>query len=174
MFFTTLLRRFFARSSAGAVDKSRRLLPVYAPISGRIVPLESVPDAVFSEKKVGDGVAIEPSDEWVVSPVAGTIGTIIETRHAFSICSEEGLELFVHVGIDTVNLRGKGFTRLIAPGSRVQAGTPILQLDLPLLVKSGYSLLTPVILANLEVVQTLRKASGTVKAGESIVFSVTR
>ena len=87
-------------------------IEIVAPLSGEIVNIEDVPDVVFAEKIVGDGIAIKPTGNKMVAPVDGTIGKIFETNHAFSIESDSGIELFVHFGIDTVELKGEGFTRI--------------------------------------------------------------
>jgi len=95
----------------GSKEKKAVEVEIYAPLSGEIVNIEDVPDVVFSEKIVGDGIAIRPTGNKLVAPVDGVVGKIFETNHAFSMESKEGVELFVHFGIDTVELKGEGFTR---------------------------------------------------------------
>jgi len=112
------------------VGKEAKEIQIIAPLSGEIVNIEDVPDVVFSEKIVGDGVAIRPAGDTIVAPVNGTIGKIFETNHAFSIESEDGVELFVHFGIDTVELKGEGFTRIAEEGQTVKVGEPIIKFDL--------------------------------------------
>lgn len=145
---------------------------MYAPVSGEIVAIEKVPDVVFAEKIVGDGIAIAPKGKQIVAPVDGTIGKIFETNHAFSIESPQGLELFVHFGVGTVELRGNGFTRLAEEGQQVKAGDPILEFDLDYLKAHVESLLTPVVLANMEDIQGLDKRHGSIEAGKDVIFSV--
>lgn len=145
---------------------------VYAPVSGEIVAIEKVPDVVFAEKIVGDGVAIAPKGELILAPIDGTIGKIFETNHAFSIESPQGLELFVHFGVGTVELRGKGFTRLAEEGQEVKVGDPILAFDIDYLKDQVDSLLTPVVLANMEDIKYLDKAQGSVTAGKDVIFTV--
>ncbi|MCE9789753.1 PTS glucose transporter subunit IIA [Shewanella chilikensis] len=147
-------------------------IKVYAPISGDIVAIEKVPDVVFAEKIVGDGIAIEPKGQFMLAPIDGTIGKIFETNHAFSIESPQGLELFVHFGVGTIELRGKGFKRLAQEGQDVRAGEPILEFDLDFLKDQVNSLLTPVVLANMEDVKYLEKRQGNVSAGKDVVFTV--
>lgn len=144
---------------------------IYAPISGKIVDIETVPDPVFSEKIVGNGIAIDPKGDKILSPIDGTIGKIFETNHAFSIESPQGLEIFVHFGIGTVELRGVGFKRLAEEGQEVKSGDPILSFDLPYLKQHVDSVLTPVLLANMEDVQGLDKRHGNVEAGKDVIFS---
>ncbi len=133
-----------------------------------------MPDVVFSEKIVGDGVAIRPSGDTIVAPVNGTIGKIFETNHAFSIESEEGVELFVHFGIDTVELKGEGFTRLAQEGQTVKVGEPIIKFDLALLEGKAKSVLTPIVISNMDEISNLSKLNGQVVAGESVVLTLTK
>ncbi|MGL4712253.1 MAG: PTS glucose transporter subunit IIA, partial [Shewanella sp.] len=116
-------------------------IKVYAPVSGDIVAIEKVPDVVFAEKIVGDGIAIAPKGELILAPIDGTIAKIFETNHAFSIESPQGLELFVHFGVGTVELRGKGFKRLAQEGQEVKVGDPILSFDIDYLKDQVDSLL---------------------------------
>ncbi|MGP7733902.1 PTS glucose transporter subunit IIA [Oceanimonas smirnovii] len=147
-------------------------IEVFAPLSGEIVPLEEVPDVVFAEKIVGDGLAIKPSGNKMVAPCDGTIGKIFETNHAFSIESESGLELFVHFGIDTVELKGEGFTRVAQEGQQVKKGDTILEFDLALLEQKAKSTLTPVIISNMDEVKNLEKKSGIVTVADDVILHV--
>lgn len=147
---------------------------IYAPLSGEIVNIEDVPDVVFSEKIVGDGVAIRPNGDTIVAPVNGTIGKIFETNHAFSIESDDGVELFVHFGIDTVELRGEGFTRLAEEGQKVKAGDPIIKFDLAFLSEKAKSVLTPIVISNMDEISNLQKFNGEVVQGESVVLTLTK
>ncbi|WP_150539879.1 PTS glucose transporter subunit IIA [Actinobacillus vicugnae] len=158
----------------GSKQAAAKEVNVYAPLSGEIVNIEDVPDVVFSEKIVGDGVAIRPNGDTIVAPVNGTIGKIFETNHAFSIESDEGVELFVHFGIDTVELKGEGFTRVAEEGQTVKAGDPIIKFDLELLESKAKSVLTPVVISNMDEISNLDKKVGQVVAGESVVLTLTK
>ncbi|MCG9696767.1 PTS glucose transporter subunit IIA [Shewanella sp. Isolate11] len=147
-------------------------IDILAPVSGEIVAIEKVPDVVFAEKIVGDGIAIAPKGNLILAPVDGTIGKIFETNHAFSIESPQGLELFVHFGVGTVELRGNGFKRLAEEGQTVKAGDAILEFDLEYLKSHVDSLLTPVVLANMEDVQCIVKHQGSIEAGKDVIFTV--
>ena len=136
--------------------------------------IEDVPDVVFSEKIVGDGIAIRPNGDEIVAPVNGTIGKIFETNHAFSIESDEGIELFVHFGIDTVELKGEGFTRIAAEGQKVKVGDPVIKFDLALLEEKAKSVLTPVVVSNMDEISNLQKLSGEVIKGENVVLTLTK
>lgn len=147
-------------------------IEVFAPLSGEIVPLEEVPDVVFAEKIVGDGLAIKPSGNKMVAPCDGTIGKIFETNHAFSIESDSGLEMFVHFGIDTVELKGEGFTRVAQEGQQVKKGDTVLEFDLALLEQKAKSTLTPVVISNMDEVKELEKESGIVNAADDVILRV--
>ncbi len=129
------------RTAAGNISAAKTV-EIYAPLSGEIVNIEDVPDVVFAEKTVGDGIAIKPTDSTIVAPADGTIGKIFLTDHAFSIETDEGIELFVHFGIDTVELEGEGFRRVAEEGQRVKLGDPVIELDLALLEERAKSTLT--------------------------------
>ena len=133
-----------------------------------------MPDVVFSEKIVGDGVAINPNGDTIVAPVNGTIGKIFETNHAFSIESEDGVELFVHFGIDTVELKGEGFTRIAEEGQSVKVGDPVIKFDLETLRAKAKSVLTPVVISNMDEISNLNKKAGEVVAGESVVLTLNK
>jgi len=154
----------------GSKQKEAKEIQIIAPLSGEIVNIEDVPDVVFSEKIVGDGVAIRPAGDTIVAPVNGTIGKIFETNHAFSIESEDGVELFVHFGIDTVELKGEGFTRIAEEGQTVKRGDTVIELDLPLLEAKAKSVLTPVVISNMDEINHLEKKTGEVVAGDSVVL----
>ena len=145
-------------------------MEIYAPLPGEIVNIEDVPDVVFSEKIVGDGIAIRPTGNKLVAPVDGVIGKIFETNHAFSMESKEGVELFVHFGIDTVELQGEGFTRVAQEGQTVKRGDTVIELDLSLLEAKAKSVLTPVVISNMDEINHLEKKTGEVVAGDSVVL----
>ena len=158
----------------GSKENKSVEVEIYAPISGEIVNIEDVPDVVFSEKIVGDGVAVRPIGNKIVAPVDGVIGKIFETNHAFSMESKEGVELFVHFGIDTVELKGEGFTRIAQEGQSVKRGDTVIEFDLPLLESKAKSVLTPVVISNMDEISCIVKKSGEVVAGESVVLSLTK
>ena len=158
----------------GSKDKKAVDVEIYAPLSGEIVNIEDVPDVVFSEKIVGDGIAIRPTGNKLVAPVDGVVGKIFETNHAFSMESKEGVELFVHFGIDTVELKGEGFTRIAEEGQTVKVGEPIIKFDLATLEAKAKSVLTPVVISNMDEIANLEKRSGSVVEGETVVLTLTK
>ena len=148
---------------------------ILAPVSGRILPIEEVPDEVFAQKMVGDGVAIEPVASGVmVAPAAGRLEKIFETNHAFSIVTPAGIEIFVHFGMDTVKLEGQGFERLVNEGDIVEAGTPLIKYDYEFLKDNASSIITPVIISNYEDYSDLGKKDGNAVAGETVVLDITK
>ncbi|HFN5625015.1 TPA: PTS glucose transporter subunit IIA [Escherichia coli] len=154
--------------------KDTGTIEIIAPLSGEIVNIEDVPDVVFAEKIVGDGIAIKPTGNKMVAPVDGTIGKIFETNHAFSLSieSDSGVELFVHFGIDTVELKGEGFKRIAEEGQRVKVGDTVIEFDLPLLEEKAKSTLTPVVISNMDEIKELIKLSGSVTVGETPVIRI--
>ncbi len=121
---------------------------VLAPLSGTVLPLEKVPDATFSSGLLGQGVAIIPSDNRVIAPFDGEVASLFQTKHAIGILSESGVEVLIHVGIDTVKLDGQYFTAHVKPGDKVRAGDLLLEFDRQAIRSAGYDLATPVIISN--------------------------
>ncbi|WP_235864146.1 glucose-specific PTS transporter subunit IIBC [Sutcliffiella halmapala] len=120
-----------------------------SPIKGEIKPLDDVPDQVFSSKMMGDGFAILPSEGIVVSPVDGEIVNLFPTKHAIGIQSNSGREILIHVGIDTVNLKGEGFESLVSQGDKVTKGQELLRFDIKFIEENAPSIITPIIFTNL-------------------------
>lgn len=145
-----------------------------SPITGEVVALDQVPDEAFASKAVGDGVAIRPTDKTVVSPARGTIVKIFNTNHAFCLETDEGAEVVVHMGIDTVALNGQGFKRLVEEGAEVKAGQPILEMDLEYLNANARSMISPVVVSNIDDFGGLKAlAAGHVVAGETKLYDIT-
>ena len=143
-----------------------------APVSGKVIELSQVPDEVFSQKMAGDGVAIEPSDDLVVAPADGSITLIFKTNHAFAMTLENGLEILVHIGLDTVELNGEGFERLATEGETVKAGTPIVNINRKLFEEKGYKTVTPVLVTNPDILKEMNGLVGNnVTAGKDAVIS---
>ncbi|MEG3109170.1 N-acetylglucosamine-specific PTS transporter subunit IIBC [Pantoea sp. T14] len=144
-----------------------------SPVSGEVVALDAVPDEAFASKAVGEGLAIKPTDKRVVAPIAGTIVKIFTTNHAFCLETDNGVEIVVHMGLDTVALGGKGFTRLVEEGATVVAGQPVLEMDLEFLNANARSMISPVVVSNSDEFGGLNLlASGQVIAGETRLYEV--
>ena len=123
---------------------------IYAPGNGQIIPLSEVPDQVFAQKMMGDGVGFIPADGKIVAPFDGTVKTIFPTKHAIGLESDQGLELLIHIGIDTVKLNGEGFESFVETDDRVHKGQVLMQIDLDYITAHAPSTVTPLIITNLE------------------------
>ena len=121
---------------------------VLAPVSGRVIPMKEVADPTFSEEILGKGVAIVPTEGKFVAPVSGEVVVMFETKHAVSIRTEYGMELIVHIGLDTVNLKGQYYTAHVKQGDRVKAGDLLVEVNLEAVKAAGYDVTTPVIICN--------------------------
>ena len=128
-------------------SKTKTILP---PAKGKLVKIEEVPDEVFSRKMMGDGFALIPEDGNFIAPIDGVLESMIDTGHAYGITGDNGIELLVHIGIDTVELRGQGFQILKQAGEKVKAGDKLVRVDLAFLKQEGYNPITPVVLLNQE------------------------
>lgn len=156
-----------------AVANAKTIAALVSPITGDIVALEQVPDEAFASKAVGDGVAVKPTDKTVVAPAAGTVVKIFNTNHAFCLETENGAEIVVHMGIDTVALNGQGFKRLVEEGVEVQAGQPILEMDLDFLNANARSMISPVVCSNSDDYSALViLATGKVVAGQTPLYEI--
>lgn len=154
-------------------DIFKKTIKVIAPMSGKVIELAMVPDPVFAKKVVGDGVAIDELDgDLACAPIDGTIVLIFRTNHAFAIKTKEGIEILVHIGIDTVELGGEGFERLVEEGAVVKAGDPVIRFNRDVITNSGRSLASPVIVTTPDQVSKMTMSTGgKVTAGQEIIFS---
>ena len=147
----------------------RKVREVKAPVDGKIVALESVNDEVFSQKMVGDGVAVIPMSNRFTAPIDGTVSKIFSTNHAYSIKSPKDLEVMVHIGLDTVALEGKGFTRVANEGDEVKAGDVIIEIDLAYITEHAKDIVTPIIISDESDVKNIEKKLNIVKSGDVIM-----
>lgn len=146
---------------------------IVAPADGELMDISEVPDPVFSQKMTGDGFAVLPTNGTISSPVNGKVFNVFPSKHAIGIMSEAGKEILVHVGVNTVKLKGQGFTVLVAEGDDVMAGQPILEVDLEYVKANAPSIITPIIFSNLPegATVTLHK-TGNVKTGEGNIVTI--
>ena len=141
-----------------------------APIAGEVLPMESCSDPIFAGKGMGDGCVVVPADGSLVSPCDGTVSLVADTGHAVGLVSDQGAEILIHIGIDTVNLAGKPFTAHVAPGERVRAGQPLMDVDLAQIKAAGLSTETMVIVTNTpDFSAVTTTAVGTVSAGDELL-----
>lgn len=143
---------------------------MYAPIKGTVVARESIPDAVFASGALGDGVGIEPECGEVLAPCDGEIVTVTETKHAVGIMGPDGMELLIHVGIDTVKMNGEGFDVKVDVGEQVKKGQKLLTFDIEKIKAAGYSTTTAVLVTNSGDYPNYRVVkTGATEAGEEII-----
>ena len=135
--------------------------------NGELLDITKVPDEVFSTKMMGDGFAIKSNDGVIVSPVDGKIGVVFETKHAIIIESTEGKEILIHLGIDTVNLKGEGFEVFVNIGDEVKAGDRLVKMDVEFIEANAKSSISPVIFTNLESNESIKVIEGPVSVGEA-------
>lgn len=146
---------------------------VTAPFSGKLVPLSEVPDETFASGILGEGIAIEPSDGLFCSPVDGTVETIAETKHAIGFAADNDLEILVHVGLETVSLKGEGFEIFVKEGDKVKAGQPVAKVDLDLIRSRSLKTITSIVLTGGADDMELHCAEGTAAAGKTPVLTLT-
>ena len=147
------------------------MLKITAPFDGWCAPLDEVPDEVFAGRMLGDGLAIDPTSGVVLAPCDGEIVTLPQSGHAVSIRSLDGLDVLIHIGVDTVRLGGKGFDARVQPGVRVRAGEELIRFDLDLVARGAKSLMTPIVVTSDGAVLTNRRVAGAVRAGE-LLFEI--
>jgi phosphocarrier protein FPr len=150
-----------------------RQLQILSPLSGQIWPLERVPDPVFAQKMVGDGISIDPTDGLLMACCDGEVVALHAAGHAVTLRTPEGLEVLMHVGIDTVALKGEGFHTYVKLGDHVRAGAPLIECDLDYVATHARSLLTQIVIPNSERVTSWQRASGTVSAGKDALLTLT-
>ena len=143
-----------------------------APFDGRIMPIEEVPDPVFSEKAMGDGFAIEMQTGEVYSPVNGEVIALFPTGHAIGIKSEDRNQYLIHLGLNTVNFKGEGFTTLVEVGQKVKQGELISKVDLEFFKKQSISMISPIIVTNANQRKIRILKEGSVKAKESDIIAI--
>lgn len=143
---------------------------IYSPLTGSIVPLEKVPDEAFAGKVLGDGVAVEPSEGKVIAPFDGQVENLFDTKHAIGLVRDDGLEVLIHVGIDTVSLNGQYFTSYVKNGDRIKKGDLLLEFDLNGIKEKGLPTVTPVLVTDMDQVATLTpQQDGLVCRGEPLL-----
>lgn len=147
-------------------------LTVLAPLSGVLVPLELVPDPVFAQKMVGDGISLDPTSNELTAPVSGKVSQLHDAHHALTITTEHGVEVLVHIGVDTVLLKGAGFEPLVRLGEQVTAGQAVIRFNADQVALKARSLLTQIVIANGETVRTMQAARGKVVAGRDAVLTL--
>jgi len=147
----------------------RKPREVFSPIDGQIVSLESVNDDVFSKKMAGDGVAVIPIGDKFTAPIDGVVTKIFSTNHAYTIKSSKDLEVMVHIGLETVALKGKGFVRIANEGDSVKAGDSIIEVDLDYIKEHAKDIVTPILISDESNAKEVEKRYAIVKNGDKIM-----
>jgi len=161
------LKNLFKKSA-----KAAKSFDFYMPITGALLPLEKVPDPVFSEKMMGDGFAIEPTEGKVYAPIAGTVFSIFPTKHAIALKTHDDLEILIHFGIDTVALGGVGFTIHIEKDQPITPGELLLEVNIEAVKTQVPSLITPIIFTNLNQSTIQLKKNGHLVHGEGDILEI--
>ncbi|WHY67426.1 glucose-specific PTS transporter subunit IIBC [Neobacillus sp. SuZ13] len=161
--------------NSDAIQKARESEVFAAPLKGEIKPITEVPDQVFAGKMMGDGFAIVPAEGTVVSPVNGKIVNLFPTKHAIGILSDTGREILIHVGIDTVNLKGQGFETLVSEDDIIEQGQPLLKVDLNYIKEHATSTITPIVFTNLaEGEKVVLNKQGQVELKQEGIIKITK
>jgi glucose-specific phosphotransferase system IIA component len=149
-------------------------LAVLSPFTGSVIPIEEVPDPVFAEKMLGEGVALRPTEGVALAPIDGKIAVLHSSGHAFAIQAEnQAVAVLVHIGLDTVNMKGQGFRVRAKVGDIVKAGQPVVEFDLAAIAAAGYSSISPVILPDLpEQAVVVKNGLAEARAGKEVLFTV--
>ena len=150
---------------------SRKKETFVCPLAGTLLTLEKVPDEVFAQKMMGDGFAVDPVDGKVYAPVNGVIKAAFPTKHAIGIESKDGIEILIHIGMDTVELNGEGFTSHISEGQKIKQGDLLMEVDLDFVKSKGKPVITPVVFTGGQSVG-VKKADQTVKALEEDIIEI--
>lgn len=169
-----MFKKLFGKKEEESRQPVSKELVLYAPAAGKAIPLEQVPDPVFAEKMMGDGTAIEPSEGMLYAPADGRIEQVFPTGHAVGIKTENGAEILLHIGLETVGMKGEGFEALVKTGDQVKKGQKLIAFDLGLIEEKAKSTVIPMILTNMEAAETVTRSqeSGTVSAGETEIMRV--
>ncbi|MEK4854467.1 beta-glucoside-specific PTS transporter subunit IIABC [Paenibacillus sp. FSL H7-0756] len=155
-----------------AVESTMVNQEVFSPITGAVKPLSEVSDPAFSEEIMGKGYAIQPSEGRVVSPVQGTVFSLSKSGHAIGLVSDSGAEMLIHIGIDTVKLKGLHFSPKVTAGTRVAVGDLLMEFDLVEIEKAGYSTITPVIITNIQQYQSIQPAGASSVKEKELLYTV--
>ncbi|MEC5423975.1 PTS glucose transporter subunit IIA [Virgibacillus sp. C22-A2] len=129
---------------------------IHAPVNGILISLEDVPDPVFSQKMMGNGIAVKPTDGVIVALVEGKVIQVFPTKHAIGIKAVNGAEILIHIGLDTVNLEGEGFIAHVQEGNSIKVGDKLITFDLDIISEKTKSILTPVIITNTDDMEVIR------------------
>jgi len=148
----------------------KEAIQIFAPMNGTLIPITEVADPIFSQEMLGKGVAIRPADDRVVSPIKGTVMQMFKTGHAVALTSDDGAEVLVHLGIDTVKLEGKHFTAFVKKGDQVNIGDLLVEWNIAAIEAAGFDTITPVAICNSGEFTGFEASTGSmIEAGEEMI-----
>lgn len=150
-----MLEKLFGKKKEEVTKPEQEV--IVSPVTGTLIPIEEVPDPTFGKKMMGDGFAVAPKEGSLVAPVSGEVIQVFPTKHAIGIRTPGQLEILIHIGLDTVNLNGEGFTLHVKEGDQVKMGDLLVDFDLSLIKEKAASTITPVIITNMEMVEQMMK-----------------
>ncbi|WP_445486820.1 PTS sugar transporter subunit IIA [Niallia sp. 03133] len=150
-----MFKNFFKR-------KEENKLEFLQPLEGKLLAIEEVPDPVFSQKMMGDGFAIDPANGILIAPFDGEVISVFPTKHAISLSSSTGKELLIHVGLDTVTLKGEGFTTFVKEGDKIKQGQKLMEIDFDSIKTKVPSIITPIVFTNLQENEKVMMEEGTI------------
>lgn len=157
-----------------SIDRKEKNISVYSPIDGDILPLKEVPDVMFADGLLGDGIAVNPNKSGIMkAPISGKLVQLFETKHAFVVETEDGLQVLTHFGLNTVNLKGEGFKAIAKENDYVKLGDPIVEYDYEFLKEKAESLVTPIVILESEAYKEIVKSDeNNAIAGETKLLTV--
>lgn len=158
----------------GKTQSKLEVLEVVAPLTGKVVPLEQVPDPAFAQKAMGEGVAIEPAEGKVVAPFDGKVAHLIDkSKHAVILEHASGVQVLIHIGVNTVSLKGEGFKAHVSTGDEVKAGQLLIEFDIKAIEAAGYPVVTPVLIPDgvdaVKSVQSVENAGSVTALSETVI-----
>ncbi|MCR1898255.1 PTS glucose transporter subunit IIA [Irregularibacter muris] len=156
----------------GILKKSNKKLEIKAPIKGKLIKIEDVDDPVFAQKMVGDGVAIDPKENKVLSPIDGEVIEVFPTKHALGLKTENNVEILIHIGLDTVDLKGEGFEVHVKAQDKVKIGDPLVTFDREILKEKAKSLIIPVLITNYQEMKAIEIKEGEINPIEDTIMTV--
>lgn len=163
-----MLEKWFGKKATKTKEVS-----LYAPLTGKVIALGKVPDPVFSQKIAGDGIAIEPTGNQLVAPVNAKVTQLFRTHHAIGLTTEDGLEILLHIGIDTVSLDGRGFLPAVVEGDNVKTGDLLITFERDLLMQETASIVTPMLITNMDKVESIEvEPINQTIAGENLILTL--
>ncbi|MGM9925139.1 MAG: PTS glucose transporter subunit IIA [Bacillus sp. (in: firmicutes)] len=164
----------FFKKLFGGKKEETNTTTIASPATGKLVALEDVPDPVFSQKMMGEGLAVEPTEGVIVAPVDAEVLQVFPSKHAVGLKTSNGIEILIHIGLETVSMNGEGFEAFVKQGDQVKQGDKLIAFDLDLIREKAKSIITPVILTNGDVIEKLEKTSqADLVKGKTTFFTIT-